>query len=156
MNQVCVLGIGSPSGDDQAGWLTADALRVCVRGTQVSSEIVIEKLDRPGASLILAMANASWVILVDAMQSAGPAGRIQHFNQTDWPGYGRGLSSHGFGVLDTLALARELGCLPVRLDLYGIEISQALPGTQPTQGIQTAAVQLAERIAHALRQVPGA
>jgi hydrogenase maturation protease len=144
--------MGSPSGDDQAGWLTVDAL--LASSMHVGGEIVIEKLDRPGANLIPAMANASWVILVDAMQSNGAVGQIRRFDQTDWSGFCRGLSSHGFGVLDALSLARELGCLPPRLDLYGIEISQALPGMEPAKGIQDAALQLAGLIANALRQIP--
>ena len=50
MSKVRILGIGSPSGDDQAGWLTVDALADC--GVQSEHELAIDKLDRPGASLI--------------------------------------------------------------------------------------------------------
>ena len=142
MSRVLVLGIGSPSGDDQAGWLTVDALLAA--GLE---EIEVEKLDRPGAGLIPLLENASWVILVDAMQGGGPAGGIQCFDQKDWPSYGHGLSSHGFGVLAALTLARELGSLPPRLDLYGIEIGSANPGEQAGIEIQAAARQLARRIA---------
>ncbi|NDP47253.1 MAG: hydrogenase maturation protease [Sulfuriferula multivorans] len=145
MSTVRVLGIGSPSGDDQAGWLTVDALlSKCVLS---GHELVIEKLDRPGASLIPKMENASWVILVDAMQSTGQVGQVQRFDQTDWAGYCQGLSSHGFGVLAALSLAHELGCLPHRLDVYGIGIGQVTPGEAPSESIQVAAKQLAMRIA---------
>jgi len=143
--RVRILGIGSPSGDDQAGWLTVDALRA--GGVQACDEMVIEKLDRPGANLIPLLENAFWVILVDAMQSGGQPGRIQRFDQKDWPGYCHGLSSHGFGVLDALSLAQALGSLPPRLDLYGIEIGAVLPGTQATAAIQSATRRLASLIA---------
>jgi hydrogenase maturation protease len=136
-----ILGIGSPSGDDQAGWLTVDAL--LTRGMQADAALVIEKLDRPGANLLPLLENASWVILVDAMQSGGPPGQIRHFSHADWPGYGHGLSSHGFGVLDALSLAQTLGSLPPRLDLYGIEIGQAVPGEAPSTAVQAAAKHLA-------------
>ncbi len=89
----------------------------------------------------------SWVILIDAMQGGGPAGSIRHFDRNDWPGYGGGLSSHGFGVLDALALARELGSLPPRLDVYGIEIGSAMPCDTPCIEVQAAAQQLAIIIA---------
>lgn len=145
MSRVCILGIGSPSGDDQAGWLVVDALMA--GGVQAGSEIAIDKLDRPGAHLIERMGNAAWVILVDAVQGNGETGRIRRFNQTDWPDYGHGLSSHGFGVLEALSLARELGSLPRRLDLYGIEIGSAMPGEAPGAGVLDAARQLARRIA---------
>lgn len=145
MSRVCILGIGSPSGDDQAGWLVVDTL--LAGGVQAGSEIAIEKLDRPGANLIARMGNADWVILVDAMQSNSQTGRIRRFDQKDWPNYSHGLSSHGFGVLDALSLARELGSFPLRLDLYGIEIGSVMPGEAPGAGVQDAARQLAHRIA---------
>ncbi|MGK2952989.1 MAG: hydrogenase maturation protease [Thiobacillus sp.] len=142
---VRILGIGSPSGDDQAGWLTVDALRAA--GMLTSPAIVIDKLDRPGANLIPMLENASRVILVDAMQRGGEPGEIRHFDQQDWPDYGHGLSSHGFGVLAALSLARELGSLSPRLDLYGIEIGSVNPDEKPDDCIRAAARQLARRIA---------
>jgi len=142
---VRILGIGSPSGDDQAGWLTVDAL--LAGGIRTGAALLIEKLDRPGANLIALFERASWVILIDAMQSGGPPGVIRHFDQEGWPDYGHGLSSHGLGVLAALSLARELGSLPLRLDLYGIEISSANPNENPDDRIQAAARQLARRIA---------
>ena len=145
MSTIRILGIGSPSGGDQAGWLTVDALRAT--GVGDIDEVFIDKLDRPGANLISLLEHASRVILIDAMQSNGPIGRIQRFDQMDWPDYRQGLSSHGFGVLDALSLARELGSLPARLDLYGIEIDSASPGEQAGGEIQAAARQLARRIA---------
>ncbi len=141
MNAVRILGIGSPSGDDQAGWLTVDAL------ADLGVDAVIEKLDRPGSGLIHHLEGASRVILVDAMQNNGQPGRVRRFDQSDWPGYGHGLSSHGFGVLDALLLAQALGSLPQHLDLYGIEIASANPGGTPGDEVRAAARQLAERIA---------
>lgn len=143
MNGVRILGIGSPSGDDQAGWLTVDAL---LAADMQSTEIDIQKLDRPGAHLITLL-DAAWVILIDAMQSGAPVGHIRHFNAADWPAYRHGLSSHGLGVLDALALARELGSLPARIDLYGIEIGAANPGESAGSEVRAAAQQLARRIA---------
>jgi len=141
---VRILGIGSPSGDDQAGWLTVDAL--LAEGMQAPG-IDIQKLDRPGANLIPLLGDAAWIILIDAMQSHEAIGHIRHFGVADWPAYRHGLSSHGLGVLDALALARELGSLPTRLDLYGIEIGAANPGEQASGKVQAAARQLARRIA---------
>jgi len=147
-----ILGIGSPSGDDQAGWLVVDAL--LAGGLQTGDELVIEKLDRPGANLIPLLDDTAWVVLVDALQSGGPPGIIRRFDQQDWPEYSGGLSSHGFGVLDALTLARELGCLPPRLDLYGIEIGSALPGEAPSGAVQAAIHRLAAIIADGLPTPP--
>ena len=148
MNRVRIFGIGSPSGDDQAGWLTVDAL--LAGGVKAGDELVIEKLDRPGAGLIPLLDNASWVLLVDAMQSGGQPGWIQRYGVNDWPAYCQGLSSHGFGVLNALSLARELGSLPPRLDLYGIGIGGAMPGGNPCTEVQAATRKLADIIADEL------
>jgi hydrogenase maturation protease len=141
MNRVRILGIGSPSGDDQAGWLTVDALLAAGL-----DGIDADKLDRPGASLITLLENTSRVILIDAMQGNARPGEIQHFDQKDWPGYCNGLSSHGFGVLAALTLARELGSLPPRLDLYGIGIGPVLPGAAAGHDVRAAAQRLAAMI----------
>ena len=145
MSRVRILGIGSPSGDDQAGWLAVDALLAAGL-----DGIDVEKLDRPGASLISLLGNVSRVILIDAMQGNVRAGEIQRFDQKDWPGYCNGLSSHGFGVIAALTLARELGSLPPRLDLYGIGIGPVLPGKAAGHAVQGAAQRLAAMIMDSL------
>ena len=145
MSRVRILGIGSPSGDDQAGWLAVDALLAAGL-----DGIDVEKLDRPGASLISLLGNVSRVILIDAMQGNVRAGEIQRFDQKDWPGYCNGLSSHGFGVVAALTLARELGSLPPRLDLYGIGIGPVLPGKAAGHAVQGAAQRLAAMIMDSL------
>jgi hydrogenase maturation protease len=148
MSRVCIFGIGSPSGDDQAGWLTIDAL--LASGLHENGATVIEKLDRPGVNLIPLLENAAHVVLVDAMQGGGEPGRILRLDEQDWSDYRQGVSSHGFGVLDALLLARELGGLPPRLDLYGIEIGSANPGAMPGEDVQSATRRLAAQIAASL------
>lgn len=148
MNSVRILGIGSPWGDDQAGWLTIDAL--LAHGVRPGDGLVLEKLDRPGTRLIPLLENAAWVILIDAMQSDEQPGRIRRFSLQDWPGYHQGLSSHGIGVLDALSLAQAMACLPARLDLYGIEIGLTAPGDEPGLAIQAAAHELAGVVAAGL------
>ena len=142
MSRVRVLGIGSPSGDDEAGWLVVDALQ--------EYGIDAGKLDRPGATLVSLLAGVEHVILIDAMQGGGVPGQVRRFEGRDWRGYGQGLSSHGFGVLDALSLAEALGCLPERLDLYGIEIAAAHPGEAPGAAVRATATLLAARIAVSL------
>lgn len=154
MSRVRIFGIGSPSGDDQAGWLVVDAL--LETGIPRDSGIVIDKLDRPGANLIPLLEFGDHVILIDAMRGDGQPGRIRHFSDRNWSAYDSGLSSHGFGVLAALTLARELGSLPPRLDLYGIEIGPAEPGEAPGLNVRAAARKLANLIADELGKVPDA
>ncbi len=142
MSRVRVLGIGSPSGDDQAGWLTVDALQ--------GYGIDASKLDRPGANLVSLFEISNHVILIDAMQGGGEPGKVRRFERQDWRGYRQGISSHGFGVLDALSLAEALGSLPPGLELYGIEIGSADPGMAAGEAVRAAAQQLAARIAASL------
>ena len=144
MKTACVIGIGSPSGDDQAGWLVVQALE-----NRLPAGVKIELLDRPGSALIPLLEKADRAILVDAMHSGGRTGDIRHFSQDEWESCRQGLpshSTHGLGVLDALMLARVLGCLPREITLYGIEIGSALPGGEPSDEVITAAQTLADKI----------
>jgi hydrogenase maturation protease len=154
VSRLCILGIGSPSGDDQVGWMVVDAL--LAREVKAGGEIVIDKLDRPGATLLTLIEQADWAILIDAMQGNGQPGTIRRFDRQDWAAYRGGLSSHGFGVLDALMLGGELGSLPPRLDLYGIEIGEAASGEESGADVRAAARLLADRIAAELAGIrPG-
>lgn len=148
MKPVRILGIGSPAGDDQAGWLTIDALRAL--GVSERPDIVLDTLDRPGAGLVALLDGAEHVLLIDALCSGGTPGDIRHFNANDWPAPGADLSSHGFGVLAALALAQALGSLPQRVEVYGIEIASAQAGAPISATVRAAAQTLARRIADEL------
>jgi hydrogenase maturation protease len=147
--KLCILGIGSPSGDDQAGWLVVDALAERADLAQ-RPDLRIEKLDRPGAALVERLRDADHAILIDAMQSGAAPGTVRHLCEGEWAAYRGGLSSHGFGVFDALALAQALQALPQRLDLYGIEIGSAAPGAAPGAAVRNAAQRLADSLGAAL------
>ena len=142
-----ILGIGSPAGDDQAGWLLVDALRA--RGVEADGRVALAKLDRPGASLLACLEGVDRVILVDALQSGGTPGDIHRWTEADWGAVDADLSSHGFGVLAALALAQALGSLPQRVEVVGIEIASAVPGEPVSPAVREAVAQLAERLAYA-------
>ena len=145
MTRVRILGIGSPAGDDRAGWLVVDALRE--RGLAHAAGVELDKLDRPGAGLVPCLGSAIRVVLVDAMQSGAAPGTIRHVQRAGWRAYEGGLSSHGFGVFAALALAEAMGGLPPQLDLYAIEIGTVMPDAGVTPAVRQAVQALAERIA---------
>ncbi len=146
--RVRVIGIGSPSGDDQAGWRVVDALTT--RAIAGPDDVLLEKLDRPGAGLIDRFADTDCVVLVDAVCSGATPGHIHHLSATDWAAYRGGLSNHGFGVFDALALAQALQALPARLEVYGIEIASAEPGALPRAAVGAAVERLADQLAAVL------
>ena len=106
-----VIGVGNRwAGDDAAG--LAVARRVGGR-----------ELEGDPASLLDAWAGADDVVVVDAAASGAPPGTIRRFDAGAGPLPARSLrsSSHAFGVPDAIELARALGRLPARLEVYAIE-----------------------------------
>lgn len=153
MKRVHVFGIGSLSGDDQAGWLVVDALRAL--GLERDAPLVLDKLDRPGASLLTRLEGADHVILIDAMRGGGAPGDIRRLDPSDWASAAADVSSHGFGLAAALALADALGGLPARVELYGIEIGAAQPGETVSAPVHAAAATLGRQLADALRSGVG-
>ncbi|MEL0583533.1 MAG: hydrogenase maturation protease [Candidatus Thiodiazotropha sp. (ex. Lucinoma kazani)] len=111
-----ILGIGSPFGADQLGWIAIDMLLTC---HLPDCELI--KLDRPGSSLLDYFRGVKCVVLIDAVGQntlPGCVGLVQ-IEQLDQM---RCLtSSHGFGVAEAVALASQLGELPPQFYLIGIQ-----------------------------------
>jgi hydrogenase maturation protease len=150
MTKLRIVGIGSPAGDDQAGWLVVQALargawaQRCPPGTRLVA------LDRPGAQLIGHLEGADVAVLIDALRSGAAPGTI-HRVRADWlTEPGPLVSSHGLGVASALALARALGALPATLLIYGIEIDPAATGGAPSEPVRAAVDALAQAIAREL------
>ena len=112
---VCFVGIGSPHGDDVAGWLVAEGLRQRqLPGWEVHSAATpIDLLDwvRPDCPL--------WV--ADACRGDHGATGWQVWA---WPGADHeviwGGGTHDFSLPAVLTLAQRLGRLPADVRLWGI------------------------------------
>ena len=118
---LCVIGIGSPHGDDQLGWRLAEELarsgRSGVLARAVSTPIdLLDHLDGCDA-----------LIVIDACDAGlAPGAVVVH----EWPvaieACGRA-SSHGLGVDSVLRLAGSLGNLPARVVLIGVQKTRCEP-----------------------------
>jgi hydrogenase maturation protease len=119
-----VIGLGSPWGDDQAGWRAAQALR----GLFDERCVEVSVLDRPGPALLEHWRKEDSVLLLDAVCGAGEAGglcclegdEIARLANAAW-------SSHHLGVAECVALARTLAAMPARLCLLGLEVGPIQP-----------------------------
>jgi hydrogenase maturation protease len=127
---VIVIGVGNPwRRDDGAGPAVARAAGgVCT--------------DDP-ARLLELWEGAAHAVIVDACVSGAPPGTI-HRGDSGAPSHPA--SSHGFGVADAIALARSLGRLPARLDLYAIEGADFGHGEGLTPPVSRAVGDLARRL----------
>lgn len=148
---VVVVGIGNDArGDDGVGprviALLQDRVRGHVRLVAVGDDPLAVLDAWPGADL---------VILVDAMCTGAPPGRVERFEPSTMPGSHLALhdtlaSSHGVGLAETLELARALDRLPERLVLYGIEAASFEFGAPLSEPVAAAAAAVADRIAATL------
>ena len=113
--KIKVLGVGSPYGDDNVGWLTAKKYQ-----DKPGYEVVI--LDRPQLNLIHELAGVEKAIIIDAVKSGAEPGTIHHLTMADMPHFKGFCSSHNVGLADALQLAEVLDALPAQLEIIGIEI----------------------------------
>lgn len=128
-SRVRLIGIGSPFGDDRFGWEAAEALRHSAAMKAVApGRIEILVLDRPGAMLPVHWQETDIVILLDAVHSGAAPGSRHCLEARDLPGAGLLCSSHGFGIVPAIDLARALGNMPSRLLLRGMEMDSSWTG----------------------------
>ncbi len=135
-----VLGCGHPDrGDDAAGPLAARRLR----------EWGIDAREHGGDALSLmeAWQGADEVVLVDAVVTGRRAGAVSVWDARTAPMQGARLgSSHALGLAEAIGLSRELGRLPGRLTLYGIEARRFDPGRPPSPAVLRGVERAARRV----------
>ncbi len=147
-----IIGIGSPSGDDQAGWLVARELQRMRLIERLPCRTSIIALDRPGVGLLQHLTGVDLLVLVDAMHSGAPPGTIHRIENLQCIEPDRSVSSHGMGVASALELGRALGALPPSVIVYAIECDSMMADSGPTGLVVAAASALAGTIARDLQQ----
>jgi hydrogenase maturation protease len=127
VNRLAIFGLGSPFGDDRAGWAAAEVirdsqwLRALPEGT-----VRVECLDRPGAGLLAHMGGVTHAVVIDAMRSGAPPGTVRMLTHEEIRSEQQAnASTHGFGLAQALALGHTLGQLPPELVVFGIEAETA-------------------------------
>jgi hydrogenase maturation protease len=111
-----VVGLGAPVGDDAVGFAVAREL--------VRRGIDARELAEPSA--LVPILQSGPVIVVDALLSSGPPGRVVRLSAEELATRDeRPLSTHGVGVAQAIALARALGASP-DVVLVGVTISRAV------------------------------
>ncbi len=132
-----VIGLGHPDrGDDAAG-------HQAVSGIELDSKV----LRRDCSDLLELIEDQDEVIIIDAMRSGAARGTIRRFS---YPGDELPLkgfvSSHFFGLSETLTLAHTLDRLPGDVTIFGIEAGETSLGDPMSQEVTEAAQTVAETI----------
>lgn len=145
-----VIGLGSPFGDDRAGWRVIERLR-----GRVPPGADLQALDRPGAALVTWLDGVDWLILVDAVDDPPARGSYGRVDTAQLAMSGRPVTSHALRLDETLALAAALGTLPERIDLYGIAIDPC-SGPELSPAVDAATATLADDLQRCLAARPAA
>lgn len=160
--QVLIVGIGSPHGDDQAGWLVADALQLSLNQLHHPDLSCCVKKAVVPLDLLHWLENVDELILCDACQSDAPAGHIRQLPLTDST-TGRlhnnlpdsdarsTEATHGFGLIQVLQLIQiTTGRLP-DTTLWVISGTSFSPGSAISDPVLLAIAQLELEILSLLR-----
>jgi hydrogenase maturation protease len=117
---VRIVGLGSPQGDDRAGW---EALATLATGP-LPPDVSLHTCTSPAAELCPLLQDARRVVLVDAV-AGNAAGTILRGNRSALVRGHRALSSHGVALETLLDLAESCGLLPPELSWVGVCIDPA-------------------------------
>jgi hydrogenase maturation protease len=120
-----VIGLGSPFGEDRAGWLVIDELQ-----GRIPQSVEAIALDRPGAALVNWMRDCAHLVLVDAVLDPERCGTYARLSVDDLARPSP-VSGHTLDLAQSFALADRLGQKPKRIELYGIFINNLETVSKP-------------------------
>ena len=144
MKLIKILGIGSPFGDDQAGWRVVELLKDHVfMQPNIYEYVEMACCDRPGTRLIELMYNTNRVFLIDAVKSGNTIGLIHRLKNDEIQELNCLMSTHHVGVAEALQLGRALNELPENIILYGIEIDNIELHSTISEAVEQAIKQVA-------------
>lgn len=126
MSQITIIGIGqSFRGDDAVGLEAIRRWREGFNETASRPEVQVEVCELPGLGLLDLFEGAESVLLVDAVQSGARVGTIHRIGPEELLAFSADSNSaHGWGVAETLGLARQLGLTLPPIHLIGVEAGQ--------------------------------
>ena len=126
MHKITIIGIGqSFRGDDAAGLEAIRRWREEFNETASRPEVQVEVCELPGVGLLDLFEGADSVLLVDAVQSGAKVGTIHRIGPEELVAFSAdSTSAHGWGVAETLGLARQLGLTLPPIHLIGVEAGQ--------------------------------
>ncbi|MGD9656844.1 MAG: hydrogenase maturation protease [Methylocystis sp.] len=141
--RIIALCVGNPQrGDDAVGRAVARALRASRRDVEIIEE------EGEATRLLARLEGADAAFIVDACRSGAAPGVIRRFDigKGPLPQTAFGASTHGFGLVEALELARALGVLPGRCVVYAIEGANFALGAPLSPQVAAAVDIVADRL----------
>ncbi|MGE0416437.1 MAG: hydrogenase maturation protease [Acetobacteraceae bacterium] len=146
---IVIVGLGNRDrGDDGVGPAVADRLA----GT-LPPHVRVIRMNGDALALIDTWADTEAAIVVDAAVSGAKPGHVLRIDAVadELPTHLALSSTHSFGLVDAIALARVLDRLPPALVIYAIEAATFDAGTPITDAVSRAVPMVVERIKGDLR-----
>jgi hydrogenase maturation protease len=144
--RLLVVGCGNPlAGDDSAGVEIVGRLEK--RSSPAEGE-QFRTVRSAGVELLETFSAAEVVLFIDAVWSGAPPGTLHLVPLPAGniePRSLRSLSSHGWGLAETLDLARTLGRHVPKLMLLGLEVGEVSPGAARSPAVGQAVTLLVEQ-----------
>ena len=132
LTNIVVVGIGQTlRGDDAAGLEAVRRWEARYPDSAGRPGLRVEISELPGLDLLNLLEGAQAAVIVDAVRSSAPPGKIHRLSPDDLAAFTPDASSaHGWGVAETLQLGRTLSpsLAKCRLTLIGIEAGQMSMG----------------------------
>jgi len=120
MKRTLILGLGNPlQGDDGVGCHIAETLQ----RQMLSDDGEVIDGGTPGIGLLNLFEGRQCVIIIDAAEIGLPAGEYRRFepHEVVLTGSNQRFSLHRTGVIDALALARELNIALPKIVFFGVQ-----------------------------------
>jgi hydrogenase maturation protease len=152
---VLIAALGNPlMGDDGVGAAVLEELRR--RGAQARARL--HDAGAAGVDLLLELEGVHTLVLLDAVCSGAPPGTVRVLEGDEIHRYAeqRGLGSHQPSLAGTLRLAGQLGLLPPRIAVVGIEARQFALGAGLSPEVAAAVPAAAAEVARLLGWGSGA
>jgi len=136
-----VLGIGNILlRDDGVGVHVVEALRT----TDLPERVEVVDGGTAGANLVDVIADRERLILIDAVDAGEEPGTIVRMDVDDLIPADGPLSLHQFGIAETIAMARQLGCAPKEMIFFGVQPGEVSPGLELTAAVARAVPRVVE------------
>lgn len=148
--KVAVLGIGSPHGDDQIGWVLVDELQKL----SPHPDMYWEKVSAPVTSLVNQLSAYDYILAIDAAEIArAPGESILIQNAAGALEQQESLvSSHSMGLLESWQLARALNMKLPTISLFLVQMEQSEPMKPISASLETKIPDMLEELATVLAE----
>lgn len=147
--RVHIVGVGSPFGDDRAGWMATELLRASpFVGEEQAGVVEVSCCETPASLLAQDYGDAEALVVVDAIRSGASPGTIRRLSAAELGQIEAPWSSHGLHIAEALALGQAMHALPAQVLLFGIELESADTSETLSESVSQALPALVQRIEH--------